>query len=69
MKYSQETIKAILDLSANGLSSRDIAGLLEISKSGVNYALQRNSELQYDPRDVAFNSGPRVLKYAWMINL
>jgi hypothetical protein len=61
MKYSQETIKAILDLNANGLSSRDIAGLLEISKSGVNYALQRNSELQYDPRDVAFNSGPRVL--------
>ena len=62
MKYSEDTITAIIDLKANGLSSRDIASLLNISKSGVNYALQRNTGLQYDPRDVAFKSdGPRVL--------
>jgi len=66
MKYSEDTITAIIDLKANGLSSRDIAGLLNISKSGVNYALQRNAftpDLAYDPREVAFKDGPRVLVF------
>lgn len=55
MKYTEDTIKAILDLKANGLSSRDIASLLEISKSGVNYTIERESS------KIVNSNGPRVL--------
>lgn len=61
MKYTEEVIKTILDLHYDGVASRQIAKLLEISKSGVNYVVQRNTELQYDPKEVAFKDGPRVL--------
>jgi DNA-directed RNA polymerase subunit RPC12/RpoP/DNA polymerase elongation subunit (family B) len=62
MKYTEEVIKTILDLHYDGMASRQIAKLLEISKSGVNYVVQRNNELQYDPKDVACKKdGPRVL--------
>lgn len=69
MKYTEELIATILDLKSNGLSSRDIASLLDISKSGVNYAIQRENELQvqfselmYHPDEAAFKKdGPKVL--------
>lgn len=64
MKYTPQTIETILEMNHNGLSSRQIADFLGISKSGINYALQREStKLQCDSRDVAFKkpSGPKVL--------
>ena len=44
MKYTQETKDAIVKLSNQGWSSREIAGYLNISKSGVNGYLQGLSE-------------------------
>lgn len=41
MKYTEQTINEIIKLSNFGFSSRDIAGQLSISKSGVNNVLQR----------------------------
>ncbi len=64
MKYTNETIDRILQMKFDGFSSRAIATTLGISKSGVNYLLQRDRELQYDPRDVAFkNDGPKILVF------
>lgn len=64
MKYTDQTIEAILEMNRDGLSSRQIAELLGISKSGINYTIQREStNLQYDPKDVAFkkSNGPKIL--------
>lgn len=62
MKYSEDTIKNILEMKTAGFSSRDIGQALGISKSGVNYSFQRHVPLQYDPKDVAFKkNGPRIL--------
>jgi predicted PolB exonuclease-like 3'-5' exonuclease len=47
-----------------GFSSRAIATALGISKSGVNDLLQRDQQLRYNPRDVAFkNDGPKILVF------
>lgn len=53
MEYSKQTVTAILDLKSNGLSSRDIAKELGISKSGVNNVINRNLKAK----------GPRVLLF------
>lgn len=44
MRYSESIIEAVLSLSEIGLSSRKIASELGISKSGVNYLLNRVQE-------------------------
>lgn len=51
MEYSKQTVTAILDLKSNGLSSRDIAKELGISKSGVNNVINRSLKAK----------GPRIL--------
>lgn len=62
MKYTEDTIKSILEMKLAGFSSREIAQALGVSKSGVNYSFQRHVPLQYDPQDVAFKSnGPKIL--------
>lgn len=53
MKYNNKTKQAIETMHLQKFSSRDIATKLAISKSGVNYFLQRN--------DSATNAGPRIL--------
>ncbi len=65
MKYSEDTINFIKQMNSEGYSSRFIAASLNISKSGVNYALQRQEpKLQYDPQDVAFKpTGPKILVF------
>ena len=64
MKYTEDTIKSILEMKLAGFSSREIAAALGISKSGVNESFQRHVPLQYDPRDVAFKrSGPKILVF------
>lgn len=40
-QYTEQTIVQILDMKANGLSSRDIASALGVSKSGVNDLYKR----------------------------
>ena len=41
MKYTQQQVEQILELSQNGYSSRKISELTGFSKSGINYAIQR----------------------------
>lgn len=43
MKYDNETIKKILQYSSEGMSSRQIANILQVSKSGVNYLINRSN--------------------------
>lgn len=59
MKYTQDTIDNILELKRIGLSSRQIAAELGISKSGVNDLLNRKalSKKQKDP------TKPRILVF------
>lgn len=83
MQTDPTTIKQILALSELGLSSRKIAHIIGVSKSTVNNYIaaaalreqfadyvqdhSKVPELQYDPKDVAFNQpkkqGPRVLLF------
>ena len=58
MKYTDQTIEAILEMNRDGLSSRQIAELLGISKSGINYTIQRNGQTPVKNGD-----GPRILVY------
>lgn len=55
--YNTETGKKILELKSKGLSSRQIANKLDISKSGINYFLAREQ-----PKDVSY-SAPRILLF------
>jgi len=83
LQTNPETIELILALSELGLSSRKIAHIADVSKSTVNNyiaaaALREHfddcvegspevPELQYNPKDVAFDKpkkqGPRILFY------
>lgn len=58
MKYTDQTIEAILEMNRDGLSSRQIAELLGISKSGINYAIKRSGQVPVKNGD-----GPRILVY------
>lgn len=53
MKYDEQTIQEIVELKQDGMSSRDIATLLGVSKSGVNDAYNRLKE-----QDLGF---PKIL--------
>jgi transposase-like protein len=63
LKYTEQTINEIIKLSNFGFSSRDIAGLLSISKSGVNNVLSRKSEemLEAEYKESIKPDGPRIL--------
>lgn len=64
--YEPVIIQAILDLNQKGLSSREIAGILGVSKSGVNYCIARQAEIvehldeQQYKETKAYQEGARI---------
>lgn len=58
MKLSEEKVKEILRLKEQGLSSRQIAGILDVSKTAVNDWVVRSCIIQEEPK-----KQPRILVF------